>query len=172
MNLVVMLLVCGFAVLLQMLLPALTWAGQARLLFPVSVSLYYGLNRETHIALMAAFLAGVMHDVLSPVPLGFSTILLLLMVWLVGRIRHLLLPEAVVTAAVFGALGGLFFTAGLHLLLLQSAEARWPWRMVWIKAAAQAGLLAFITPWVCIGCRRLEAWVGNIELRERFSAPE
>lgn len=170
MNLVIMLLVSMAAALLQMLVPVLNWAGQARLLALVAVVVYYALYRETHVALCGAFVAGLTHDMLSPVPLGFSSFLFIVLTFLTGRIRHLVHPDAVITGVFWGGVITLLYTLGLYLLLSLGNHVSWPWSMVWVKAFWQALLVALVTPWVCMLCRRLDGWVGNTEEREAFYA--
>ena len=170
MNLTIMLLVSMAAALLQMMVPVLNWAGQARLLVLAAVAVYYALYRETHVALCGAFVAGLMHDVLSPVPLGYSSFLLIILTFMIGRVRHLVHPDAIITGMFFGGFITLAFTIGMHLLLYYGGHARWPWSMVWVKAIWQALLVALVTPWVCLLCRRLDGWVGNVEVREAFHA--
>ena len=113
----VMILVIPGAAILQGMLPS--WAVLAQARFPVllAVALYYALNCESWIALIAAFSAGFLQDSLSFVPLGYSSLLFCIVVLVAGRFRRQVLSDALVTALFFGGIATVVVTLLLYLLL-------------------------------------------------------
>ncbi len=106
--------------LLQALLPAWGLLGQA--CWPVlpAVVLYYSLRHTRALALAAALLAGFLQDALSFIPLGYSSALLVGMVWLVGRFRDEIFIGDPLTHAVLGAVFAAAMTLALYLMLRQT----------------------------------------------------
>ena len=101
----------------QTLLPGLAWLGQVKCPLLLGLVIYYAMQRETEVMLVAAVLAGVMQDALSPVPLGLSALLFILVGASLARFRELVMSDAVVTQAFFGLVGA-GVTALLQCLLL------------------------------------------------------
>jgi len=106
------------ALLLQAHLPGITLLGGARWPVLCSLVLYYALNHHGVAGAVCAFACGLLIDSLSLVPLGYSGLLLCLMALSAGACRKHVLPEAMVTASVFGGLG-----AGLYALVLYAMLA-------------------------------------------------
>jgi rod shape-determining protein MreD len=105
------------ATMTQALLPAPPWLGSARFPVLLGLALYYALNHKPWIALVVAFMAGILQDGLSLVPLGYSALLFCVVATIVGRYRRLVLSEAIVTAAFFGGVCSLGVTVLLYLFL-------------------------------------------------------
>jgi rod shape-determining protein MreD len=114
---ILMSLVLLVATLLQAHLPGIVFFGGAR--WPVlgSVVLYYALNHRRAAGLTAGLVAGLLLDMLSLVPAGYSVLLFCVMAMVAGRYRRLVLPEASVTAAFFGGLSGLLYASLLYGVL-------------------------------------------------------
>ena len=106
MTLVVMASVLIVLAVAQAQLPGFVLLAQARFPFLLSIVLYYALNRETGTMLATAFLAGLLHDALSPVPLGYSTALFCAAGWLASRFRRLVITESPITPVFFGSVAG------------------------------------------------------------------
>ncbi len=117
---ILMTLVLLVATLLQAHLPGVVFLGGAR--WPVlgCVVLYYALNHRRPAGLTAGLVAGLLMDMLSLVPAGYSVLLFCVMAMVAGHYRRLVLPEAAVTAAFFGGLSGLLYAALLYGLLAQA----------------------------------------------------
>lgn len=112
-----MTLVLLSAMLLQAQLPGIALLGGARWPVLSCVVLYYALNHRRTAGLVAALVAGLLLDMLSLVPAGYSVFMFGVMAMVAGRYRRLVLPEAAVTAAFFGALSGLFYATFLYGVL-------------------------------------------------------
>ena len=108
------------ATLAQALLPGWAMFGQARFPVLLGLVLYYALNHKSWIVILVAFVAGILQDGLSLVPLGYSALLFCVVATVAGRYRRLVLSEAVVTAAFFGGVSSLVMALLLYLLLNQA----------------------------------------------------
>jgi len=140
-----MVLALLMATLLQAQLPGVVFFGGAR--FPVlcSVVLYYALNHRRAAGLVCGLAAGLLMDMLSLVPAGYSVFLFCVMAMVAGRYRQLVLPEATVTAAFFGGLSGLLYAALLYGLLANGGLQGCPPVLVvarLVGAAVTGGLTA------------------------------
>jgi len=105
------------ATLAQAMLPAWALFGQARFPVLLGLVLYYALNHKLWMVMIVAFIAGILQDGLSLVPLGYSAFLFCVVASVAGRYRRLVLSEALVTAAFFGGIASLIVTL-LHFLIL------------------------------------------------------
>jgi len=166
---IISLLVSG---LLQSRLPAIVWLGQAKVPVLLAVVTYYALCRQSDVALTAAFLAGLLYDALSPVPLGYSAFCLCLLTWLAGRFQDLVLPDSVVTQAFFGAVGGVALALASYLLLMRAGLLQYPVGRALLRTAG-TGLLAMVcTPVVCFVMSALDRLLGNVQVRESINGFE
>jgi len=151
---------------LQVLFPALPFLGQAKPPFLLAIVLYYALNRTQGTTLLAGLLAGVCHDLLTAVPLGYSSIIFVVVGVLAGRFRNLVLPESRVTAGFFGLIGSLVAQVLLYGLLVRIDAAWWPFGRLTVRLLWGALLAAVVTPLTFMGARRCDQWVGVIKVRE------
>lgn len=115
-----MLMAMLVATLSQALLPGVPLLGNARFPVLLGVVLYYALNHKLWVGIVVAFVAGILQDGLSMVPLGYSAFLFCGVAALAGRYRWLVLSEAAVTAAFFGAVASFLVSLSLFFLLKQS----------------------------------------------------
>ncbi|MCC6297254.1 MAG: rod shape-determining protein MreD, partial [Pseudomonadales bacterium] len=122
---------------------------------------YYALQRETEVMLVAGVLAGFLQDALSPGSLGLSAVVFVLVGWSLTRFRELVMSEAVVTQAFFGLVGAI--VAGLIqwlLLLGTHAVALHPGAV--LHKLAGLGLEGLVcTPLVFKAISRMDRMVGN-----------
>ena len=114
-----MFLVLTGAVLLQAALPGWALLGYARPPVLLAVVLYYALNHRLWVGILAAFIAGMLLDGMSFVPLGYSALLFCIVALIAGHYQKLVLSDAVITAVFFGAAGSLL-TGGVLYFLLSS----------------------------------------------------
>ncbi len=163
MNWVVMVISLAGAAYLQLVLPAYLFFGQAKFPFLLAVVLYYALNRETGIAMMAGLFAGVLQDSLSMIPLGFSSLSFCLVAWFVSRFRSVIMLESAFTPVLFGAVAAPAALLCLYVLLgsrdLMVCGPGW----CALKLSGGAALGAAVTPAVFCFVRRFDMWVGNVE---------
>ena len=146
MTVISMILFLLFSAILQATLPELTFLGQARTPFLLSVVLYYALNREDEHMVLAAFLAGFLQDSLGSVPLGYSVLCFCIVGFVVGRFRGTLDAEAWITPVIFGGLAGLAVTFGLYLMLVREGLVSCPVWWVGLKGLGVAVLGMICTP--------------------------
>ncbi len=163
MNWVVMLFSIVGAAYLQLVLPAYSLFGQAKFPFLLGVVLYYALNREIGIAMMAGLFAGVFQDSLSLIPLGFSSIIFFLVVWIAGRFRSVIMLGTMFTPVLFGAVAAPLALLCLYILLRSQGLAGCGSGWLFFKLSGVATLAAVVTPLVFLVVRRLDMWVGNVE---------
>jgi rod shape-determining protein MreD len=114
---ILMFMVMLGATLLQSMLPGWAVLGHARFPILLGVVLYYALNHEASVAVIAAFSAGILQDSMSFVPLGYSAFLLCIVALIAGHYRGLVLSDAIITALFFGGIAGTSVTFALYLLL-------------------------------------------------------
>ena len=112
-----MILVMMVATLLQTILPGWAILGYARFPLLLGVVLYYALNHKLWIAIGTAFVAGLLQDGMSFVPLGYSAFIFCVIALIAGHYKKMLLSEALVTALFFGAIGSFMLSFMLFMLL-------------------------------------------------------
>jgi rod shape-determining protein MreD len=166
MTAVVMALLLLAGALLQVLGPAPALLGGGKVPALLAVVLYYALHRGPSTVMAAAFAAGLLQDLLSPMPLGYSCAVFGLVAWLGSRFRSLVLTESMLTAAFFGLVGGLLATLAQAVLLARAGLLGWPLERVLMRAAGAGVLAAIVTPPVFRLAQRLDRWVGNVQVRD------
>ena len=159
---VVMMLAVITGSVVQVQLPAPAMLGQARFPILVGVALYYALNYHGGIAFIAGLLAGLVQDVLSPIPLGYSMVCFCAAAYIAGRFRELVIPESFATSAFFGALGGAGVTLGLAGLLLASESISYSPMWIGLKVLGTALLAVLATPVVFLVLGKIDRVVGNL----------
>jgi rod shape-determining protein MreD len=132
------------ATLAQALLPGWAVFGQARFPVLLGLVLYYALNHKSWIVILVAFVAGILQDGLSLVPLGYSALLFCVVATVAGRYRRLVLSEAVVTAAFFGGVCSLVMALLLYLLLNQAGTIACSGSLALLRVLG-SGILGTIT---------------------------
>jgi rod shape-determining protein MreD len=151
---------------LQVLFPALPFLGQAKPPFLLALTLYYALNRSPGTLLAAGLLAGLFHDLHTAVPLGYSSIVFVMVGLLAGRFRNMVLPESRLTAGFFGMMGSLCAQLVLYGMLLRIDAAWWPAGRLTVRLLCGALMAAVVTPLTFSAARRCDQWVGIIKVRE------
>lgn len=166
MKWLIMLVALTVAAVGQSAWPALAWLGGVKAPLLLSVVLYYALTRETGTMLAAGFLAGLLQDALSPVPLGYSSFCFCLAGWLVGRLRDLVVSDSVITQLVFGAAAAAATTLVMAgLLMRESFLVCSVWRLVLrLLGATVLGVVAAPLVFGAVGA--LDRLVGNVALRD------
>jgi len=160
---VVMMLAVITGSVIQVQIPAPAALGQARFPVLLAVTLYYALNYRAGTAFIAGILAGLVQDVLGPMPLGYSMVCFCTAGYVAGRFRELVIPEAFTTSAFFGALGGAGVTLGLAALLLSSQSVSYGFGWIGLKVLGTALLAVLVTPIVFAVLGRIDRVVGNLQ---------
>ncbi len=164
---ILMTIVLLVATLLQAHLPGVFVLGGAR--WPVlgSVVLYYALNHRRTAALVAGLVAGLLLDMLSLVPAGYSVLVFCVMAMIAGHYRRLVLPEAAVTAAFFGGASGLLYAALLYGVLAQGAFQGCPPVLALARILGSAITGALTAPVVFLVITRLHRALGLDDKEEQ-----
>jgi len=165
---VIMLVSLAAAALCQMWLPAPAWLGQAKFPALMAVVLYYALNHGTGVMFGCAFLAGMLQDALSPIPLGYSGICFALAGWIASRFRRTVLLDAAVTPLVFGAACGSGAALALYVMLARQGLVAWPYGRLLLKLVGTGALGALCTLAAFLAIGRLDRLVGLTEAVEEF----
>jgi rod shape-determining protein MreD len=132
----------------QVGLPAWSVLAQAKVQFLALIGLYYAVRHDSAAVPVCAFLAGLLHDSLSPVPLGHSSLILCLGCWLVGRQRQRLVWDRYRTQVLLGGLGTAVYSLALGLLLLAGRRIEYSVWQILVKAGATGLLGGLFAPGV------------------------
>lgn len=159
---VVMMLAVIVGSVVQAQLPAPAMLGQARFPILLAVALYYALNYHRGIAFIAGILTGLVQDVLSPIPLGYSMVCFCTAGYIAGGFRELVIPEAVVTSAFFGALSSVGVTLGMAALLFASESVSYGPAWIGLKVVGTALLAILATPVIFAILGKVDRVVGNL----------
>lgn len=173
MTWIVMAFALVIGAVLQTVLPAWLFLGQAKFPVLLALVLYYALNRDTPVMLVAAVFAGFLQDILSiGIPLGYSSCCFIVAGWLVGRFRQLVIMDSMLTPVFFGGVAGSVLTLVMYMLLCNAGAAYWPLGMLFLKIAG-AGLLGVaVTPVVFLAAQYFDGLMGIIEVKENLDAIE
>ena len=151
---------------IQAVVPPFSALGRAPLPVLPGLVVYYALTRTTGFLLAAAVLAGIVHDSLGLVPLGYSSLCFGVGALWIHRFRSDVFTWDALTRMVMGfALAGGSTLALSFLLRVTNQIAIPPGEMLW-KAAGSGLLGGFLTPWICAAAEGLDGWLDIVE-RER-----
>jgi rod shape-determining protein MreD len=150
MSAVVMLSVLFFSALVQALIHTTALLGFASIPVLTGVVIYYGLTRARGVALGAAFLAGLFHDALSAIPLGFSSFCFCLVVEVINRFRNEVFISDWITHVLFGAIVNLLLAGLLYILLWQLSGVQIPAAALFVKMISSLLLGGLIVPVVFV----------------------
>ncbi|NQT94545.1 MAG: rod shape-determining protein MreD [Lentisphaerae bacterium] len=163
MTWIVMTITFAVATIVESMVPPVSALGQAKLPILMSVVLYYALHRSTTVMSIAALVAGLLCDALSPVPLGSSLLLFVVAGWVASRFRGLVMVDSAITGLFFGAVGGLGVTLVQGLLFLRGGPMAVSPGLVLVKTAGTALLGGCCTPLVFFAIGKLDRMAGNRE---------
>ena len=158
-----MVIVLMVAALLQLLLPGYASLAQVKFPFLLAGVLYYALNWDLAVVLVAALLAGLLQDILSPMPLGYSAFCFCIAGWIANRWRKLILTESVITPMFFGGIASMAVTLALYVLLARGdlIENAIGWLFLRMIGAGILGMIS--TPLMFLFAGLLDRLVGNVE---------
>ena len=129
------------ALLMELLLPIRLIGGWGFLPWMHGMMIYYALHQKLSVALVAALLGGLLVDCYTLGQPGVAVLLYGIVVYLADRFRRQIIPDAMITAAVFGVAASL----GLGLLRLG---------MLWMdghRGVTVVGVLAKLGFMACTG---------------------
>jgi rod shape-determining protein MreD len=159
MTWIVMIIMLIMSATVQWMLPVFTSLGQAKIPLLLAVALYYALNRGLAVAMVAAFLAGLLQDLLGQIPLGYSPLCFCLLGLAAYRFHNVVMTDSILTAVVFGATAGAAATAGIYGLLCAGSYAGCTLAHALAKISGVALLAAVCCPFVFRVNRRLDRMV-------------
>ena len=159
----IMLVVCAT---LQVMLPGYDVLGQAKFPVLLALALYYALNREFLVAMIAALCAGLLHDLLGQIPLGYSVMCFCCAAMVVSMFHNVVMSESALTAIFFGAVAGVAVTAGLYGLLCAGGYTGCPPLRALAKILGSGLLGAICCPFVFLAAAGLNRMAGNDGMKE------
>lgn len=168
-DLPVLLLLLLPAAAIQTLLPPLPLPVPLKLPLLPAVALYYALEREWAIALVAALWAGILTDALGGVPGGTSSLLLLFLACGLLPARKVLPEDSAFPAAAAGAATALVLGLAQYVSMLR----RWETPPAFFASLASLAALMVLSAAVAVAvfpfARRLDLLAGNVEPRNEVS---
>lgn len=149
------------AAALQTQVPGMPVFGQAKIPFLLCLCLYYALCRPAPVMLVSAFVAGLLQDLLSPMPLGLSAAAFVVVCVVLSSIRSVLQTDSLITQVVFGAAASALCAVAAWLILDTAELIAYPWKWALLKVLSTAAFGAVCTPLVFRLVGSLDRLVGN-----------
>ena len=172
MNLIIMLCFLIGGAVIQTVVPSSAFIGGAKLPVLLSFVLYYALTRSVVSTMIAAFLAGFLHDVLSQIPLGHSVFCFCIAGWLAGYFRNMVLSDSIFTTLIFGGIANAITTVFFFLMLVQEDLIKYSYGMIALKIFGALLLGMICTPIVFHLAGWIDRLVGNVELEHSLDDVE
>lgn len=166
MNIILMGLALVVAVIVEMIWPVFSLLGQAKPPMVMGVVLYYALHRPLALMVGAAMFGGIMNDSMNALPLGFSSLALVLVGLLARFYRNVVFSRRWITHMVFGTLGSIGMTLVLYGLLCLTDSGGREMPVIWValKVVGVAAYGLVLVPLVFRVMERLDHTVGNMEM--------
>ncbi len=164
-DLPVLLLLLLPAAAIQTLLPPLPLPVPLKMPLLPAVALYYALEREWGIALVAALWAGILTDALGGVPGGTTSTLLFFLACGLLPARKVLPEDSAFPAAAAGAATALVLGVAQYISMLRLWETPPAFLASFASLAAVAILSAAAAVLVFPLARRLDLLAGNVKPR-------
>jgi len=162
MSVLVMFIALAICGVLQLHLPGFALFGQAKPPLLLSIVMYYALRRERASMYTSAVLAGLLHDALSPVPLGFSSCAYAVVGACVTRYRKILLTESAITQSFFGGIGAGVATLIVYFLLASQSLVDIPPSRLLLRILGTGFYGILVAPVICLCLWKLDNMLGNI----------
>ncbi len=156
----VMIAVLFCAAFVQAAVPASPQLGYSTFPALTAASVYYSLSRSRGEALRAGFLAGLLQDALSQVPLGFSSLCFCVVVGVVHHFRHEVFIRNWITHLLFGAAANFGVVLVMGTMLWWMGIIHLPVTAFLLKLAGSLVLGGVATPMVCLLADRLYTILG------------
>ncbi|MFC1497092.1 rod shape-determining protein MreD [Verrucomicrobiota bacterium] len=172
MTWIVMVFVLLCAAVIQALLPGCAFLGHAKFPLLLMVVLYYALNREVYVMLIAGFMAGFIHDSFSLMPLGYSSACFCIIGFVAGCFRKLIMADSFIAPVFFGALAGVLATIGFYALLAMGSFIVSSAGLVVMKTIGTGILGMVCAPIVFYVIGRFDRLVGNVYVGESIDGVE
>ena len=164
MRWLVMAILIVLAASFQAVVPAIRIAGEAKVPFLLGVILYYAFARDTLHMTIAGFVAGFLHDTLTYIPLGYSSLLFLVLGFIASRFKRFIRRESLLPPLIFGALSGLVSTIVMYLLLRRHNLVEVTLTGALLKSIGSGILGGLVVPLVYWISRLLDSAVDTTEV--------
>jgi rod shape-determining protein MreD len=151
--------------LIQCVSPAAPFAAQVKWPVLMGIVIYYALVRDLDVMLAVAFFAGLFQDVLSPIPLGYSSVCFMAAGVVINGVKNLVLTDSLMTMALVGVVTGLAVTTAMYMLLFRAGLLACGAETVIGKIVCSAAYGAVFTPVVCRAVGMFDRRMGNVEMR-------
>ena len=155
-----LLLVC--AAVVQTQVPGLVLLADAKVPILLCLTLYYALFRTPSVMLVCAFMAGLLQDLLSPLPIGCSVACFCLAGGIISSFRGVLQSDSLITQLFFGGVTGLVVESTVFALIEAMGLVTCPWVWALIKILGTGLLALLVAPLVCFTAGACDRLVGNV----------
>lgn len=162
MTWIMMVLMLVLAAVFQTQLPGLALLADAKAPVLLSLTLYYALCRPTSVMLVCAFVAGLLQDLLSPLPIGISVACFCLSGGIISTFRGVLQSDSALTQLFFGGVTGLVVESAVFVLITLMGLVSCPLLWAVVKVLGTALLALLVTPLVCFAAGLGDRLVGNV----------
>lgn len=164
MNIVVMGAALFVGTIVEHVVPAWAFLGQAEAPVIMSIVVYYALSRSVGLMLAAAMAGGVLCDSMSRLPPGYSVLCFCVVGAAVRKYRDIVFSGKWVTHMFFGAVTGVGYTLMLYVLLVLTERSIREAPLVWValKVAGTCALGVVMMPLVFRAMHGLDRMMGNI----------
>lgn len=164
MKWLVMVILVVLASSFQAVIPAIRIAGEAKLPILLGVVIYYALAGNTVHMVVSCFVAGFLQDALSYIPLGYSSLLFLLIGFIASRFKRFIRKESLLPPLILGGLSSVLITVVTYILLRRRNLIVAMPIGVFFKSIGTGIIGALITPLVYWIGRLFDSAVDNTEV--------
>ncbi|MDD4871283.1 MAG: rod shape-determining protein MreD [Kiritimatiellae bacterium] len=172
MTWLMMIFILVVGAVIQTVIPSSGILGGAKLPILLAIVLYYALTRNMVVTLVAAFVAGFLHDVLSQIPLGHSVFCFCFAGWLASFFRNMVLVDSIFTTIIFGGSTNVLVTMFFFMMLAQDDFVFYSYKWILLKIAGALVLGMVCAPVIFYLAGWLEKLVGNVEMEQSLDGVE
>lgn len=158
---------------LQSILPALPLGVNVKVPILVAIVVYYALDREWALSLVASVFAGILTDSLGGLQAGVTACFFLVCTLILLPFRKDIANKAYFAPLTIGFLVSVFLLFYHYICVLVSSEARGPSIFYVLFAMLVIGTLsAVVTMGVVSVMRKIELTAGTVEPRKEIGGAE
>jgi len=163
MHILILVVVTMLISVVQAIMPVVNILGHAKPPLLLGVVIYYALGNKKSWVIAAAILAGLLHDTLSHIPFGVSSLAFTLIGLTIHSQQENLFTQQWITSALLGAVSGFVLTVFLYLVLVGSNQLQMAFVAMLVKAVGVGLIAVLTTPVVCGIIRGLEEKLGLLK---------
>ena len=169
MTWLIMVFILGLAVLAQAVAPGPVWLGQVRFPWLMGVVLYYAMDRQLYHGLLAALMAGLLQDAMTPfIPMGYSALCFMATALAGWGVSRFIASGSAAARMLTGGFTGGGLIVGLYLLLVRRGLVEVGfWMLAWkvFGGMVLGALCTVIMGWLLA---RLDKLAGNLEMEQVY----